>query len=237
MTAPARNADPAELERFNSLASRWWDTRGEMRLLHRMNPVRVGFMKERASIDGARCLDVGCGAGILCEALAREGAEVHGIDLAPDSLAVARLHQRESGLDRIGYRQVSAEELVAEEAGRYDIVTCLEMLEHVPDPASVIAACARLVRPGGDVFFSTINRSARAFALAILGAEYLLALLPRGTHDFMRFVRPSELDGWARAAGLSLTDIAGLSLPPGSDEFHVGSNVDVNYIAHFRRLA
>lgn len=232
-TNPA-NADPAEVARFNALASRWWDPTGEMRLLHRMNPVRVGYIRQRVRLAGARCLDVGCGAGLLSEALAREGAEVTGIDLAEDSLTVARLHQLESGLECLNYRCMAAEDLVVTEAGRYDVVTCLEMIEHVPDPASAVAACAHLVRPGGDVFFSTINRTAKAYLGAILGAEYLLGILPRGTHDFSRFIRPSELDAWARRAGLALADLAGL-LPEAGGGFRIGRDVRVNYLAHCRR--
>lgn len=235
MNTHAANADPAEVARFNALASRWWDPAGEMRLLHRMNPVRVGYIKEQVRLRGAVCLDVGCGAGLLSEALAREGAEVTGIDLAEDSLTVARLHQLESGLERLTYRHMAAEELAAADAGRYDVVTCLEMIEHVPDPVSVVAACARLVRPGGDVFFSTINRTTRAYLAAILGAEYLLGILPRGTHDFSRFIRPSELDAWARKAGLALADLAGL-LPDAGGGFRIGRDVRVNYLAHFQRI-
>jgi 2-polyprenyl-6-hydroxyphenyl methylase/3-demethylubiquinone-9 3-methyltransferase len=237
VTGRARNADAGELARFDALASRWWDPAGEMRLLHRMNPVRLAYIKERAPLADARCLDVGCGAGILCEALAREGADVTGIDLAEESLTVARLHLAGSGLDRVQYRAATAEDVAAEVPGRYDVVTCLEVLEHVPEPASTVAACARLVRPGGDVFFSTINRSARAYLTAVIGAEYLLGLLPRGTHDFKRFIRPSELDAWARRSGLSLAGLAGLELDPASGGFALGRDVRVNYLAHFRRHA
>ncbi len=235
MNAASRNADPAELARFNRMASRWWDENGEMRLLHRMNPVRLGFIRERARLAGARCLDVGCGAGILCEGLARDGARVTGIDLAADSLAVARLHQAESGLTHINYLAATAEELATAEPGSYDVVTCLEMLEHVPEPASVVASCARLVRPGGDLFFSTINRTPKGYLLAIVAAEHLLGLLPRGTHEFDRFIRPSELDAWARHAGLSLADLAGFAFQPGEQTFALSPDVNANYIAHFRR--
>lgn len=234
MSTPATNADPAEVARFNALASRWWDPAGEMRLLHRMNPVRVGFIKERVALAGARCLDVGCGAGLLSEALALEGAAVTGIDLAEDSLTVARLHQIESGIGSLSYRRIAVEELAAEQPAHYDLVTCLEMIEHVPDPASVVRACATLVRPGGEVFFSTLNRTPKAWLIAVLGAEYVARILPRGTHDFSRFIRPSELDSWARASGLSLSDIAGL-LPEAGGGFRLGPDVQVNYIARFRR--
>lgn len=235
MTSHSLYADAAEVARFNALASRWWDPAGEMRLLHRMNPVRMSFISERAPLAGTRCLDIGCGGGILCETLAHESADVTGIDLAGDSLAVARLHQVESGLQNIHYRQLAAEELANTEAGSFEVVTCLEMLEHVPDPPSTISACCRLTRPGGHVFFSTINRNPKAYAVTVLGAEYLLGLLPRGTHDFTRFIRPSELDEWARRAGLVLEDLAGLVLEPASGGFALGQDVGVNYIAHFRR--
>lgn len=236
MSDPGRNADAGEVTRFNALANRWWDPAGEMRLLHRMNPVRVAFIAARARLDGARCLDVGCGAGLLSEALAQAGASVTGIDLAADSLAVARLHQLESGLDGIRYLQTTAEELAATEPGSYDIVTCLEVLEHVPDPASTVAACARLLRPGGAAFFSTINRNLAAYLVTIVGAEYLLGVLPRGTHDYARYIRPSELDAWTRPSGLVLEDLAGIE-PSGTDDFRIGDSVRVNYIAHCRKAA
>jgi len=234
MTDTNRNADAAEVRRFNALASRWWDPAGEMGLLHQMNPVRAGFIAERAALAGARCLDVGCGAGLLTEALAQAGASVTGIDMATESLDVARLHQVESGLGAIRYLHTTAEELAAAEAGSYDVVTCLEVIEHVPDPASTVAACARLLRPGGAVFFSTINRNLTAFAVAVLSAEYLLGILPRGTHEYARFIKPSELDDWARRAGLELRDIAGIE-HGGPAGFRIGPSVRVNYIAHFRK--
>ncbi len=235
MSSRSINADAAEVARFNALASHWWDPAGEMRFLHRMNPVRMSYIATRTTLHSARCVDVGCGGGILSEALARAGATVTGIDLAEDSLGVARLHQIESALPNLVYRRIAAEELAAAEPGAFDIVTCLEMLEHVPDPASAIAACASLVRPGGDVFFSTINRNARAWLTAVVAAEHLLGLLPRGTHDYNRFIRPSELDRWARQAGLELEDIAGLVPDPATAGFALGPNVSVNYVAHFRR--
>lgn len=236
MNGPAANADDAEVTRFNALASRWWDPAGEMRLLHRMNPARVGFIAGRCTLQGARCVDVGCGAGLLSEALARAGASVTGIDLAGDSLEVARLHQLESGLDGIRYLRATAEELAATAAGTYDVVTCLEVLEHVPDPASTVAACARLARPGGAVFFSTINRNAASYLVTVLGAEYLLGIVPRGTHDYARFIRPSELDGWARQSGLVLEELAGLE-PDATGGFRLGASVRVNYLAHCRKPA
>jgi 2-polyprenyl-6-hydroxyphenyl methylase/3-demethylubiquinone-9 3-methyltransferase len=235
MNARAANADPAEVARFNALASRWWDPAGEMRLLHRMDPVRVSYIKQRARLAEARCLDIGCGGGILSESLAREGADTTGIDLAEDSLEVARLHQAGSGLTRLRYRKATAEELAVSKAGRYDIVTCMEMLEHVPDPAAVIGDCARLVRPGGEVFLSTINRSTRAWLVTVLGAEYLLGLLPRGTHDYARFIRPSEIDAWGRDAGLVLQDVSGLTLDLATGGFRLSEDVQVNFIAHLHR--
>lgn len=232
--APA-NADAAEVARFNALASRWWDPEGEMRMLHRMNPVRLAYIAARAPLAGARCLDVGCGGGLLSEALAREGADVTGIDLAEDSLEVARLHQAQSGVSGLRYQRAAAEDMARAQPAAYDVVTCLELLEHVPDPASVVTACASLARPGGRVFFSTLNRTPVAYLVAVLGAEYLLGLLPRRTHDFTRFIRPSELDQWGRQAGLELQDLAGLQTDAAGGSVSLGADVRVNYIACFRR--
>jgi 2-polyprenyl-6-hydroxyphenyl methylase / 3-demethylubiquinone-9 3-methyltransferase len=237
MSATQPNIDHGEVARFNALASRWWDPSGEMRALHRMNPVRLAFISEHAPLAGARCLDIGCGAGLLSEGLARAGAQVLGLDLAEESLAVARLHQLESGLGNLEYRHGTAEELAAGSPGQWNLVTCLEMLEHVPEPAAVIEACARLARPGGRVFFSTINRNARAYLLTVIGAEYLLGMLPRGTHDYARFIRPSELDRQARYAGLELVDLAGLIYDAGTGDFSLGPDVGVNYIACFEKPA
>ncbi len=237
MTNEATNVDRSEVARFNDLANRWWDPDGEMRFLHRMNPARLGFIRERTTLPGARVLDIGCGAGLLSEALAREGAIVTGIDLAADSLAVARLHQLETGIDQLDYREATAEALALELPGAFDVVTCLELLEHVPDPASVVRASAALVRPGGAVFFSTINRTAPAYAITVAGAEYLLGLLPKGTHDYARFIRPAELARMARAAGLDLAELAGLLPDLATRGFRLGRNVGVNYIAHCRRNA
>jgi 2-polyprenyl-6-hydroxyphenyl methylase/3-demethylubiquinone-9 3-methyltransferase len=237
MSDAARNADAAEVARFNALASRWWDPAGEMRLLHRMNPARFAFINERAALAGARALDIGCGAGLLSEALAQAGAEVTGVDLAEDALAVARLHQVESGLPGIVYQRASAEELAATRPAAFDVVTCLEVLEHVPDPASMVAAVARLLRPGGNAFFSTINRNPFAYLVTVFGAEYLLGMLPRGTHDYARFIRPSELAGFVRRAGLVLDDLAGLAFQPATGGFALAEDVRVNYLAHCRRPA
>jgi 2-polyprenyl-6-hydroxyphenyl methylase/3-demethylubiquinone-9 3-methyltransferase len=229
------NANPAEVAHFNAMANRWWDPDGEMRLLHRMNPVRTAYIASRTGLAGRRCLDIGCGAGLLTEALAHAGAEVTGIDLAEDSLTVARLHLSESGLTGIRYTLTSAEDLAARQPGGFDVVTCLEVLEHLPHPASTIAACARLLRPGGDAFFSTINRGPRAWAVAVLGAEYLLGAVPRGTHHYASFIRPSELDAWARRNELELQDLTGLHYDPLGAQFSLGHDVSVNYLAHYRK--
>jgi 2-polyprenyl-6-hydroxyphenyl methylase/3-demethylubiquinone-9 3-methyltransferase len=228
------NVDPAEISKFNALASRWWDPAGEFKPLHQMNPVRIGYIDARAPLAGRACLDVGCGGGILSEGMAEYGASVTGIDLAPASLAVARLHLAESG-HAIRYLEISADALVVDEAEQFDTVTCLEVLEHVPDPAQLVACCAGLVRPGGDVFFSTINRNPKSFVTAIVGAEYLLGLLPRGTHEYAKFIQPAELDEWGRTAGLELADLTGLQYAPFSGIFSLGGGVDVNYLAHFRK--
>lgn len=231
------NVDPAEIAKFDALASRWWDPEGEFRPLHEMNPLRLEWIDRRCGgLNGLRAADIGCGGGILAESMAASGATVTGIDLAEAPLTVAKLHLLESG-QQVEYLQMAVEELAAQREGEYDVVTCMEMLEHVPDPAAVIAACHRLVKPGGDVFFSTINRNPKAFFMAILGAEYLLRLLPRGTHEYARFIKPSELDAWARAAGLNVAGITGVHYNPVSRRFSSGGNVDVNYLMHFRRPA
>lgn len=228
------NVDPAEIAKFDAAAPRWWDPEGEFRPLHDLNPVRLDYIDARAGLAGLRVADVGCGGGLLAEGMARRGARVVGIDLAPEALAVARLHAQESAVD-VEYRQCAVESLAESEPAAFDLVTCLEMLEHVPDPAAVVAAIARLVRPGGHAVFSTINRNARSFALAILGAEYLLRLLPMGTHRYARLIRPSELARWARAAGLELEDLAGLAYDPFRRRARLSGDVSVNYLAHFRR--
>ncbi|NND53833.1 MAG: bifunctional 2-polyprenyl-6-hydroxyphenol methylase/3-demethylubiquinol 3-O-methyltransferase UbiG [Gammaproteobacteria bacterium] len=231
------NVDDGEIRKFDALASRWWDPEGEFKPLHRLNPLRAGYVTERAAVDGQPVLDVGCGGGLLTEALAQAGGEVTGIDMAPAPLQVAKLHQHKSGLDSIRYLETHAEALAEQETGRYAVVTCMEVIEHVPDPQSLITACAALTRPGGDVFFSTLNRNLKAFMLAIVGAEYVLNMLPKGTHEYSKFIRPSELRRWARAADLEFADITGLTYHPISGEFSLGSDVDVNYLMHFRKPA
>lgn len=232
MTETARpNVDPAEIAKFDSLASRWWDPAGEFRPLHDMNPLRLDWIEQHAgSLSGLRILDIGCGGGILAEGLARKGAIVTGIDLAPAPLEVARLHLLESGLE-VEYLQVAAEAFAESHAAEFDVITCLEMLEHVPDPASIIRACRKMIKPDGHVFFSTLNRNPKSFLLAIVGAEYLLRLLPQGTHEYARFIRPSELDEWVSAAGLKLEVLAGMQYNPLSRRFSISRNVDVNYLA------
>jgi 2-polyprenyl-6-hydroxyphenyl methylase/3-demethylubiquinone-9 3-methyltransferase len=228
------NVDPAEIAKFDSAAPRWWDPDGEFRPLHDLNPVRLDYIDGRVGLAGRRVADVGCGGGLLADGMARRGARVLGIDLSSQAVAVAKLHALESGV-AVDYREMAAEALASAEPGAFDLVTCLEMLEHVPDPAAVVAATARLVRPGGDVVFSTINRNARSFALAIVGAEYLMRLLPMGTHRYARLIRPSELSRWARAAGLELVDLAGLAYDPFARRARLSGDVSVNYLAHFRR--
>lgn len=232
----AFNSDPAELAKFEKLASRWWDRNSEFKPLHDINPLRAGFIDSKVDVAGKRLLDIGCGGGILSEAMARRGARVTGIDLGAAPLAVARLHLLESGLD-VNYEQVSAEDHAAAHAGDYDVVTCLEMLEHVPDPASVLQACAQLLKPGGHLFVSTINRNPKAWLLAVVGAEYVLRMLPRGTHDYAKFIKPSELAAWARKAGLELGEMRGMSYNPLLRRYSLGDDVDVNYLMHFTKPA
>lgn len=234
MTTARQNVDAAEVAKFDALASRWWDPDGDFRPLHEINPLRLDWIRQQVDLDNSRALDVGCGGGILAESLDASGADVTGIDMAEGPLAVARLHQIESGTD-VTYRQATAEELAAEQPGQYDLVACLEMLEHVPDPARVIAAVAELVRPGGDVFFSTINRSPKSFLFAIVGAEYVLKLLPAGTHEYRKFIRPSELESWARTAGLELRSSIGMHYNPLTQEYSLGPDLGVNYLMYFRR--
>jgi len=233
-TDPTENADPLEIEKFDALAARFWDPSGAFAPLHALNPVRLAFIREQVALEGAEALDVGCGGGLLTEALTREGARVTGIDLATSLLSTAQLHALESNLD-IRYRAISAEALARESPGRYDLVTCMEMLEHVPAPESVLAALHSLVRPGGSVVLSTLNRTAKGFLMAIVGAEYLLNVLPRGTHDYARFIRPSELGSAARRAGFTIERIAGLAMNPFTRQFELNTDVSVNYLLHLTR--
>lgn len=230
------NADPAELAKFSDLAHRWWDPESEFRPLHQINPLRLAWIAELAGgLAGKQVLDVGCGGGILADAMARQGAEVLGIDLASKPLKVAQLHALEAGTASVSYREIAAEALAAERPASFDVVTCMEMLEHVPDPASIVRACAALARPGGRVVFSTINRNPKSFAFAILGAEYLLKLLPRGTHEYARFIRPSELAQWCRAAGLEPDASRGLGYNPLTRRYSLGDDTGVNYLLACRK--
>ncbi len=230
------NADPAELQKFNELAHRWWDTESEFRPLHEINPLRLDWIDSIAPLAGKQVLDVGCGGGILAEGMAARGAEVTGIDLGEKALSVARLHLHESGLN-VNYQLISAEEMAETQPGRFDIVTCLEMLEHVPNPASIVASCAKLVKPGGHVFFSTINRNAKAYLFAVIGAEYVLSLLPKGTHDYSKFIKPSELSRMCREARLSVNALRGLTYNPLTQVYALGQDTGVNYLVHTTREA
>lgn len=234
VASPSQNLDPAEAEKFDALASRWWDPEGDFRPLHDLNGPRADYIADRAVLTDADVLDVGCGGGLLCEALAERGAKVTGLDAAERPLAVARLHQTESELE-IEYHQGTAEELAEQRPEAFDVVCCLEMLEHVPDPASTVRACAALVRPGGELFFSTINRSPLAWAGAIVGAEYVLGLLPRGTHRYDRLIRPSELAAACRQAGLTVTEIVGMNYNPFSRTVRIGGRPSINYLLHAHR--
>ncbi|MCL5968709.1 MAG: bifunctional 2-polyprenyl-6-hydroxyphenol methylase/3-demethylubiquinol 3-O-methyltransferase UbiG [Betaproteobacteria bacterium] len=224
------NADPAELAKFSELAHRWWDPESEFRPLHQINPLRLGWIEALAPLSGKTVLDVGCGGGILADAMARKGAQVLGIDLATKALKVAQLHALEVETPRVSYREVSAEQLAQEQPAHYDVVTCMEMLEHVPDPASVVQACAALVKPGGRVFFSTLNRNPKSFLFAIIGAEYVLKLLPKGTHEYAKFIRPSELVGHCRAAGLQAQGMRGLQYNPLTRRYWLDADTSVNYL-------
>ncbi len=237
MTAQANtlNADPAELAKFSALAHRWWDATGEFKPLHAINPLRLDWIDQLAPLKGKRVLDVGCGGGILADSMARKGAQVLGIDLAGKALKVAQLHALEAETQGVNYREVSAEDLAAEQPAQYDVVTCMEMLEHVPDPSSVVRACAQLVKPGGWVFFSTINRNPKAWLFAVVGAEYVLNMLPRGTHEYAKFIRPSELSRYAREAGLQELELRGLEHNPITGRYWHSQNTSVNYMIATQR--
>lgn len=223
------NFSQAELDKFGALANRWWDPEGPQKALHALNPARLGYVAERVTLHGAAVLDVGCGGGLLSEALAREGAKVTALDLAPDLIKIAKLHRLESGVD-VDYKLCSVETLATEQPGSFDAITCMEMLEHVPEPASVLAACATLLKPGGRLFVSTLNRTPAAFALAIVGAEYIAGVLPKGTHQYRDFIKPSELATWLRQTGLQLEDVSGLMYEPWRNSARVIRRTDVNYL-------
>ena len=223
------NADQTEIDKFSALAHRWWDPSSEFKPLHAINPLRLAWIQEHVSISGKKVLDVGCGGGILAESMAIAGAQAKGIDLSEKALKVADLHSLESGV-QVQYEYISAEDLAKKEAGQYDVVTCMEMLEHVPDPLSIIKSCATLVKPGGKVFFSTLNRNPKSYLFAIIGAEYLLRILPKGTHDYKKFIKPSELNEFIREAGLELNELIGLSYNPITEVYSLGRDTDVNYL-------
>ena len=237
MNAPleqSTNADPSEVRKFSDLAHRWWDPKSEFKPLHDINPLRLNWIDQAIGLNGKKVIDIGCGGGILSESMAARGAQVTGIDLSDKALGVARLHLLESALT-VDYRHIAAEAMAAAHPAQFDAVTCLEMLEHVPDPAQTIAACAMLVKPGGDVFLSTLNRNPKAYLFAILGAEYILNMLPKGTHDYAKFIKPAELIRMARDAGLDLVSMTGMSYNPFSKIYSLGSDTSVNYLVHLRR--
>ncbi|MBL4851551.1 MAG: bifunctional 2-polyprenyl-6-hydroxyphenol methylase/3-demethylubiquinol 3-O-methyltransferase UbiG [Gammaproteobacteria bacterium] len=225
------NVDPQELNKFDAIAARWWDPEGECKPLHRLNPIRLRFIEERIALSGKQVLDIGCGGGLLSEAMASCGAKVTGIDMAASPLAVAKLHLLESGWT-VDYQQASAEQFAEQHQGEFDVITCMELLEHVPEPSSLIAACATMLKPDGELFFSTLNRNAKAFIQAIIGAEYLLKLLPKGTHRYDRFIRPSELARWCREANIELKTLKGMGYNPLTQQFKLTDNLSVNYLAH-----
>lgn len=229
------NVDPKEIAKFEALASRWWDPQSEFKPLHDINPLRLDYINQRVSLSTKNVIDVGCGGGILAESMAGKGATVTGIDMGEAPLSVARIHGLESGVG-VSYEKISAEDMAEQQPEAFDVVTCMEMLEHVPDPSQTIASCAKLAKPNGDLFFSTINRNPKSFLFAIIGAEYVLNLLPKGTHEYRGFIRPSELESWARHAGLSLKNIVGMNYNPFSKQYSLGKDVDVNYLMHFKKL-
>lgn len=235
MTFASSNVDPAELAKFSELAHRWWDPESEFRPLHQINPLRLAWIDGWVPLAGLNVLDVGCGGGILADAMARQGAQVLGIDLATKSLKVAQLHALEAGTAGVQYREISAESLAAERPEQFDVVTCMEMLEHVPNPALVVRACAQMVKPGGWVFFSTLNRNPKSFLFAIIGAEYILKLLPKGTHEFARMIKPSELTTWARDAGLEAQGFKGMSYNPLTQRYGLSQDTSVNYLLACRK--
>ena len=232
----SRNADEAEIAKFSALAQSWWDPAGPSKPLHELNPLRLRYLQRAIELKGAAALDVGCGGGILSEAMARAGARVLGIDLSQAVLDVAELHALEGKIE-LEYKSIAAEQLAMQQPAAFDLVTCMELLEHVPDPAAAVAALAALVKPGGDVVVSTLNRKPLAFAVAIIGAEYITRILPRGTHEYLKFIRPSELARWGREAGLELIDLTGITYNPLTRSFRLSPNTDINYLAHFKRPA
>jgi 2-polyprenyl-6-hydroxyphenyl methylase/3-demethylubiquinone-9 3-methyltransferase len=234
MSEIRQNVDADEVAKFDALATRWWDADGKFRPLHEINPLRLDWIRQHVDLNASKVIDIGCGGGILAESMAAAGADVTGIDMAEGPLAVARLHQIESGVE-VDYQQATAEEFAASNAGQFDVVTCLEMLEHVPHPSAIVASVHTLLRPGGKAFFSTINRNPKSFMLAIVGAEYVLKMLPAGTHDYQKFIRPSELDDWARATGLELKASIGMHYNPVTREYSLGPGLDVNYLMHYSR--
>ncbi|MDP3211818.1 MAG: bifunctional 3-demethylubiquinol 3-O-methyltransferase/2-polyprenyl-6-hydroxyphenol methylase [Methylotenera sp.] len=233
-TIQTLNADVLELQKFGELAHKWWDKNSEFKPLHEINPLRLNYIDSLASLSGKRVLDVGCGGGILSESMYFKDADVTGIDLGEKALNVAKLHQLESGA-KVSYILTSVEQLALEQPASFDIVTCMEMLEHVPDPASIVAACAKLVKPGGAVFFSTINRNPKAYLFAVLGAEYILNMLPKGTHDYAKFIKPSELSNWVRQSGLTVAGMRGMSYQPFTQHYSLSNDVSVNYLVHTER--
>jgi len=231
-----KNVDANEIKKFEDIAHRWWDKKSEFKPLHDINPLRLGYIEKHANgLNDKKVIDVGCGGGILSESIAQKGADTLGIDMGAAPLSVAELHALEQGIENVHYQQITVEEIAEKETAQFDIVTCMEMLEHVPEPSSIIRACAKLVKSGGDVFFSTINRNPKSYAMAIIGAEYLLKLVPKGTHVHSKFLKPSEIETWARSAGLHLNDIKGMTYNPLTQQYKLGNDVDVNYLMHFTK--